>query len=46
MTRQMVQSFSTLPTATVMAHLSAAEIDAISQMIARQSSGHGFLAGS
>lgn len=43
MVRQMVQSFSTLPTATVMAQLSATEINAIGQMIARQSSGHGFL---
>ncbi len=40
---QMVGSFSTLPVATVMQQLSSTEIIAICQMIARQSSGQGFM---
>ena len=40
---QMVGSFSTLPVTTVMQQLSTAEINAIGQMIARQTSGHGFM---
>ncbi len=41
--RQMVGSFSTLPVSTIMQQLSPGEISAISQMIARQSSGQGFM---